>query len=236
VVVGYRTYLDLIRPLLAGREVLAGAMKQELERGRLALTRARAGDRVAVVSGGDVGVYGMAGLILELAAAWGLKVAPPGDPRPVDLYLEIIPGMPALTAAAALLGAPLMHDFCAISLSDLLTPWEVIEKRVRAAVAADFVVALYNPQSKKRHWQLAAVRELLLERRAPETPVGIVRRAMREGQEVILTTLGEMLNHPVDMQTLIIVGNSQSFVYEGYFITPRGYLTKYQPPAAEGAP
>lgn len=226
-VVGYQTYLELIAPLLAGREVVAGAMKQELARGRLALARAQGGARVALVSGGDAGVYGMAGVILELAAAQELKVAPPGDPGPVDLYLEVIPGVPAMTAAAALLGAPLMHDFCAISLSDLLTPWELIEKRVRAAAAADFVLALYNPLSKRRDWQLAAVQRLLLAARAPGTPVGIVRRAMRAGEEVILTTLGEMLSHPVDMQTMVIVGNSRSFIYGGYLITPRGYRDKY---------
>ncbi len=229
-VIGYQTYLDHIAPWLPGREVVAGAMKQELARGRLALERAMAGARVAVVSGGDAGVYGMAGVILELAAARGLKVAPPGESGPVDLHLEVIPGVPAVTAAGALLGAPLMHDFCAISLSDLLTPWEIIAQRVRAAAAGDFVIALYNPMSKKRHWQLAAVQELLLAAKAPQTPVGIVRRAMRAGEEVILTTLGEMLSHPVDMQTIVIVGNSRSFVYGRYLITPRGYLDKYALP------
>lgn len=235
-VVGYQTYLEHIAPLLAGREVVAGAMKQELARGRLALARAVAGARVALVSGGDAGVYGMAGVILELAAAQELHVAAPGDPGPVDLYLEVIPGVPAVTAAAALLGAPLMHDFCAISLSDLLTPWELIEKRVRAAAAADFVIALYNPVSKKRHWQLGAVQELLLKEKSPQTPVGIVRRAMRAGEEVILTTLGEMLGHPVDMQSILIVGNSRSFIYGRYLITPRGYLDKYDLAEGEGTP
>ncbi len=227
VVVGYQTYIDLIRPLLTGQEVAASAMKQEVKRCRLALDRAREGARVALVSSGDAGVYGMAGLVLELAAALKLSVAPPDSPGPADLYLEIIPGVPALAAAAALLGAPLMHDFCAISLSDLLTPWEVIQKRVRAAAAADFVLVLYNPKSKKRDWQLGAVRELLLAEKSPKTPVGIVSRAMREGQEVTITTLENLPNHPVDMQTILIVGNSRSFAYAGYLVTPRGYLEKY---------
>lgn len=227
VVVGYQTYIDLIRPLLTGQEVAASAMKQEMKRCRLAIDRAREGARVALVSSGDAGVYGMAGLVLEIAAALGLQVAPPDSPGQADLYLEIIPGVPALAASAALLGAPLMHDFCAISLSDLLTPWDVIEKRVRAATAADFVIVLYNPKSKKRDWQLSAVRELLLAEKSPKTPVGIVRRAMREGQEVVVTTLQDMPAHPVDMQTVVIVGNSRSFAYGGYLVTPRGYLSKY---------
>jgi precorrin-3B C17-methyltransferase len=237
VVVGYQTYIDLIRPLLAGQEVAASTMKQEVKRCRLALERARAGARVALVSSGDAGVYGMAGLVLEIAAALHLNLGPPGSLAPVDLYLEVIPGVPALAAGAALLGAPLMHDFCAISLSDLLTPWEVIEKRVRAAAAADFVIVLYNPKSKKRDWQLAAVQELLLTERSPATPVGVVRRAMRAGQETVLTTLGDLAAQAVDMQTLVIVGNSRSFSYGGYLVTPRGYLEKYAvAEAGEAAP
>ncbi len=232
VVVGYQTYIDLIRPLLSGQEVAASAMKQEVKRCRLALERAREGARVALVSSGDAGVYGMAGLVLELAAALNLAVAPPEQPGPVDLYLEILPGVPALAAGAALLGAPLMHDFCAISLSDLLTPWEVIARRVQAAIQGDFVIVLYNPQSKKRHWQLSTVRDLLMAAKAPTTPVGIVSRAMRAGQEVVLTTLADMTAHPVDMQTIIIVGNSRSFTYGGYLVTPRGYLQKYTLEAA----
>jgi precorrin-3B C17-methyltransferase len=146
----------------------------------------------------------------------------------VYFHLDIIPGVPALAAAAALLGAPLMHDFAAISLSDLLTPWEIIQKRVQLAAEGDMVIVLYNPKSKKRDWQLSAVRDLLLKVKAPATPVGIVSRAMREGQETVVTTLEEMLRHPVDMQTVVIVGNSQTFAYGRYMVTPRGYLNKYQ--------
>jgi precorrin-3B C17-methyltransferase len=135
--------------------------------------------------------------------------------------------VPALAAGAALLGAPLMHDFAAISLSDLLTPWETIEKRLELAAQGDFALVLYNPKSQKRNWQLAAVQELLLRFKAPETPVGIVTRAMRPDQRVRLTTLKDLTNHPVDMQTVVLVGNSQTFTYGPYLVTPRGYLSKY---------
>lgn len=227
VVVGYQTYLALIRPLLTGKEVAASAMKQEVKRCRLAIERARQGARVALVSSGDAGIYGMAGLVLEICAAQNLIPAPPDKAAEADLHLEIIPGVPALAAGAALLGAPLMHDFCAISLSDLLTPWELIVQRLEAAAQADFVIVLYNPKSKKRAWQLAKAQEILLTIRPPQTPVGIVRRAMREGEAVILTTLKDLPASQVDMQTIVIVGNSQSFVFGDYLITPRGYGEKY---------
>ena len=228
VVVGYQTYIDLVRPLLTRQEVVATAMKAEVKRCGLALDRARAGQRVALVSSGDAGIYGMAGLVLEMCAAQDLKVAPPGADGDLDLHLEVIPGVPALAAAAALLGAPLMHDFVAISLSDLLTPWETIAQRLELAAQGDFVIVLYNPKSKKRDWQLGAVRDLLLRHQTPGTPVGIVSRAMREGQTTTVTTLAEMLQHPVDMQTIVVVGNSQTYTYGPYMITPRGYLAKYR--------
>jgi len=228
VVAGYRTYIDLLAPLLTHQEVLASGMKAEVKRCQAAIDRACEGQRVALVSSGDAGIYGMAGLVLEICAARELKVGPPEGAGEVEFHLEVIPGVPALAAAAALLGAPLMHDFAVISLSDLLTPWEVIQKRVELAAAGDLVIVLYNPKSKKRDWQLAAVRELLLKVKDPATPVGIVVRAMREGQEVVVTSLEEMLKHDVDMQTIVIVGNSQTFTYGPYMITPRGYLNKYQ--------
>jgi precorrin-3B C17-methyltransferase len=228
VVVGYQTYVDLIAPLLTHQEVVATGMKAEVKRCQAALDLCLAGDTVALVSSGDAGIYGMAGLILEMCAARELKIGPPGAPYEVDLYLEVIPGIPALAAGAALLGAPLMHDFAAISLSDLLTPWEVIERRVAAVAAGDFVVVLYNPKSKKRDWQLGKVVDILLRHRDPDTPVGIVNRAMREGQAVELTTLRDLPHRPVDMQTVVIVGNSQTFRYGDYLVTPRGYLAKYR--------
>ncbi len=227
-VAGYRTYIDLIAPLLSSQEVVATGMKAEVARCQAAIDRALAGARVALVSSGDAGIYGMAGLVLEICAARSLKVGPPESTGEVDFPLEVIPGIPALAAGAALLGAPLMHDFAAVSLSDLLTPWETIVKRLELAAQGDFVIVLYNPKSKKRHWQLAAVRDLLLKIRAPETPVGIASRAMREGQQVIVTTLKDLLEQPVDMQTIVIVGNSQTFAYGPYLVTPRGYLNKYQ--------
>jgi len=226
VVVGYQTYIDLVRPLLTTQEVVATGMKAEVKRCQLALDRARAGQQVALVSSGDAGIYGMAGLVLEMAAAQGLKIGPPGDAA-VDFYLEVIPGVPALAAGAALLGAPLMDDFVAISLSDLLTPWETIEKRLNLAAQGDFVIVLYNPRSRKRDWQLGAVRQLLLRQKDPGTPVGLVSRAMRQGQATTVTTLAEMLHHPVDMQTIVIIGNSRTYTYGPYMITPRGYQDKY---------
>jgi precorrin-3B C17-methyltransferase len=227
-VVGYRTYIELVRPLLSDQEVVATGMKAEVQRGQLALDRARAGQRVALVSSGDAGIYGMAGLVLEMCAAQGLRVGPPEGETEVDFHLEVIPGIPALAAAAALLGAPLMHDFVAISLSDLLTPWEAIEKRLELAAQGDFVIVLYNPKSQKRDWQLGAVQELLLRHKDPETPVGIVSRAMRQGQATTVTTLSDLTKNPVDMQTIVVVGNSQTHTYGPYMITPRGYRDKYR--------
>lgn len=227
-VAGYRTYIGLIEPLLTHQEVVATGMKAEVKRCQAAIDRALAGDRVALVSSGDAGIYGMAGLVLEICAARELKVGPPDSDAAVDFYLEVIPGVPALAAGAALLGAPLMHDFASISLSDLLTPWETIQKRLDLAAQGDFVIVIYNPKSKKRDWQLDAVQEMLLNYKDPETPVGIVGRAMRQDQTVTITTLKDLTNNPVDMQTVIIVGNSQTFTYGPYMVTPRGYLNKYQ--------
>jgi precorrin-3B C17-methyltransferase len=226
--VGYQTYIDLVRPWLTTQEVVSTGMKAEVKRCQLALDRARAGQKVALVSSGDAGIYGMAGLVLEMCAVQGLKVGPPEAGADVDLHLEVIPGVPALAAGAALLGAPLMHDFVAISLSDLLTPWETILKRLELAAQGDFVIVLYNPKSNKRDWQLGAVRDLLLGHKDPGTPVGIVSRAMREGQTTTVTTLEDLLSHAVDMQTIVVVGNSQTYIYGDYLITPRGYQNKYR--------
>jgi precorrin-3B C17-methyltransferase len=228
VVVGYQTYVDLIADLLTHQEVVATGMKAEVKRCQAAIDRVRAGQNVALISSGDSGIYGMAGLVLEICAAQGIKAGHLDADQEVDLYLEVIPGIPALAAGAALLGAPLMHDFASISLSDLLTPWEVIQRRVEAAAQADFVIVIYNPKSKKRDWQLKKVVEVLLRHREPRTPAGLVSRAMRPGEEVVITTLEKLPEQPVDMQTIIIVGNSQTFHYGDYMITPRGYLAKYQ--------
>ncbi|WP_298271528.1 cobyric acid synthase [Geobacter sp.] len=213
VVVGYRTYLELIQPLIAGKEIVSSGMMREVERCREALDIAASGKTVALVSSGDAGIYGMAGLALELAAE---MAAPP--------EVVVVPGVSAVQAAASVLGAPLMHDFAVISLSDLLTPWDLIERRLVAAAAADFVVALYNPRSKGRVTQIEEARSIFLAARPSETPVGIVRNALREGEERFVTTLGRMLETPIDMFSLVIVGNSSTFVdREGRMVTPRGY-------------
>ncbi len=218
-VVGYSTYLNLIEPLLAGKEVVSSGMMREVERCREALQLAAAGKTVALVSSGDSGIYGMAGLVLELVRDGGFD----------GVEVEVVPGVSAVQAAAAVLGAPLMHDFAVISLSDLLTPWELIRKRLKAAAEADFVVALYNPRSKGRVRQIEEAREILLTARPAETPVGIVRHALRDGQERIVTTLGEMLSHHIDMFSLVVIGNSATFVDgEGRMVTPRGYAAKVQ--------
>ncbi|MRR56412.1 MAG: cobyric acid synthase, partial [Deltaproteobacteria bacterium] len=213
-VVGYQTYLDLIKPLLTGKEVVSSGMTREVERCREALRLAAEGRTVALVSSGDSGVYGMAGLVLELSP-------------PENIEVVIVPGVSAVQAAAAVLGAPLMHDFAVISLSDLLTPWELIEKRLTAAAAADFVVALYNPRSKGRVRHIERARELLLASRSPQTPVGIVRNACREGEEKILSTLAEMPLDSIDMFSLVIIGNSATYV-DGQMrmVTPRGYSVR----------
>jgi adenosylcobyric acid synthase len=210
-VVGYNTYLDLIKPLLSGKEVVSSGMTKEVERCREALRLAGEGKTVALVSSGDAGVYGMAGLVLELSPADNIEVI-------------IVPGVSAVQAAAAVLGAPLMHDFAVISLSDLLTPWELIEKRLGAAGTADFVVALYNPRSKGRIRHIERAQEILLASRSPQTPVGIVRNACREGEEKILSTLSEIPLDRIDMFSLVIIGNSATYVDEKQrMVTPRGY-------------
>ncbi|MBC2722232.1 MAG: precorrin-3B C(17)-methyltransferase [Desulfosporosinus sp.] len=213
-IVGYKTYIDLIRPFLTHQQIVATGMRQEIDRCREAIRIAAEGHRVAVVSSGDAGVYGMAGIIIECLEQENL----------LDLPLEIIPGVTAASAAASMLGAPLMHDFAVVSLSDLLTPWEVIEKRVRLAAEGDFIFALYNPKSKGRPQHIETVQEIILRYRRPETPVGLVREALRgEESSVEITTLGDFTNHPIDMLTTVIIGNSQTRIVGPYMVTPRGY-------------
>ena len=224
VVVGYRIYVDLIRDLLSNQEVVATGMRQELERVNVAVARALAGENVSLVSSGDAGIYGMAGLVLEICRANRISLAP----EPEGLQITFIPGVPAFAAAGSLLGAPFMHDFAAISLSDLLTPWAIIERRLSLAAEADFVIALYNPRSKKRNWQIGKAREILLKSRKGNIPVGIVSRAMRENQRVTITDLDHMLSYPIDMQTVVIIGNSRTFAHGPFLVTPRGYLDKYE--------
>lgn len=223
-VVGYRTYLELAAPLLEGKQVVASAMTRELDRAGLALDLALEGQKVALVSSGDPGIYAMAAVVFELARSRRL------DLRSGGLALEVVPGVPALAAAASLLGAPLSHDFACVSLSDRLTPWELIEKRLDLAGQADLVIALYNPKSKSRAWQFDKALAILSAHRDPGTPVGVVARAMRPGQSVTITTLGRAGQAEVDMQTVVLVGNSQSFAHAGRMVTPWGYARKYIKP------
>lgn len=214
VVAGYNTYIKLIEKILGGKKIIGRAMMQEVERCHLAIEETLAGQNVAVVSSGDSGVYGMAGLVLEMILDL------PEDKRP---HFEIIAGVSAVNAAAAILGAPLMNDFAIISLSDLMTPWELIKRRVSSAAAGDFVIALYNPKSKRRVTQLVEVQKILLQFREKNTPVGIVTNAGRLGESKIISTLENFIQEEVNMFSLVIIGNSQTFVKAGFMITPRGY-------------
>jgi cobalt-precorrin 5A hydrolase/precorrin-3B C17-methyltransferase len=217
-VIGYSLYIDLIRPLLRpGQIVESLPITQERQRAERAIALAQWGLRVAVVSSGDCGIYGMAGLVMEQLQTQGWDGKTPA--------VQVFPGITALQAAASRVGAPLMHDFCAISLSDLLTPWEVIEKRLIAAAQADFVVALYNPKSQNRTEQIAIAQTLFLAHRSPKTPVALVRAAYRPNEQITLTTLSEFLNHPIDMLTTVLIGNQSTCHYAQWLITPRGYLS-----------
>jgi len=217
-VVGYTTYVRLIERMTEGKEVISTGMMAEAERCREAVRLASEGRHVALISSGDPGIYGMAGLVLEVIEKVGRDA--PGAP---SFDFEVIPGVPAVCSAAASLGAPLMHDFAVVSLSDLLTPWELIKKRIDAAASADFVIALYNPRSKGRPDYLGEARDIILRHRAGTTPVGIVKDSRREGEQVVITTLSEMDVELVDMTTIVIVGNSESRRFMDYIVTPRGY-------------
>jgi len=210
-VVGLDQYVDRVRHLLRpGTEVLTMLLGDEVARAEAAINEARAGGAVSLVSSGDVGVYAMASPALELAGE--------------DVDIVVVPGVTAAQAAASLLGSPLGHDHCSISLSDLLTPWDVIQRRVLAAADGDFVVSLYNPRSKGRDWQLGKVKEMLLNYRPPDTPVGIVKDAYRPTQEIALIDLASLRPEEVDMLTVVVVGSSQTRLVAGRMVTPRGYL------------
>lgn len=220
VVAGYNTYIQLIEELLegSGKEVIGTGMMQEIDRCRLAVETAASGKETVVVSSGDAGVYGMAGLVLELI----LKL--PAEQRPQ--WGGVVAGVSAVNAAASILGAPLMHDFAVISLSNLLTPWELIRKRVQMAAEGDFVTALYNPKSKKRVQNIEEVREIMLKYRKADTPVGIVTAASRDKQSKVISTLADFTKEEINMFSLVIIGNSQTYVQEGWMVTPRGYENK----------
>ncbi|EFM12242.1 precorrin-3B C17-methyltransferase [Paenibacillus curdlanolyticus YK9] len=220
VIIGYNTYVDLIRGLLTDQEIVRTGMTEEVSRAQEAIRQAEMGKKVAVISSGDSGVYGMAGLVYEVLIEKNWNPA-------TGVEVEVIPGISAINSCASLLGAPVMHDACTISLSDHLTPWEQIAKRVEAAAAADFIIALYNPRSGRRTRQIVETQRILLAHRSPDTPVGLVKSAYRDREQVIVTTLGAMLEHDIGMLTTVIIGNSTTFFYEGLIITPRGYKRKY---------
>ena len=215
-VVGYKYYFQFIESYVKeGCECIDTGMKKERERAEQAFLLAEQGNTVVVISSGDAGLYGMAPLIYEMR-----------EERRSSIEVEVLPGISAFQKAASLLGAPIGHDVCLISLSDLMTPWEVIERRIKAAAVGDFVTAVYNPKSHGRYWQLYRLQELFLKYRSAETPVGYVRQAGREEQEITVTTLGDFDPDDVDMFTVILIGNSQSYIADGKFITPRGYYNE----------
>lgn len=208
IVVGYNKYIDMIKPLVEDKELFSTGMRGEEARCRKALELSKENNTVALISTGDSGIYGMAGLILQMQE---------------DENVEIIPGVTASSAAGSVIGAPLMHDNCNISLSDLMTPYDLIKKRVRNAADADMIISLYNPRSKGRPHYLRETIEIIKEYRELNTPVAVVRHALRDGQEYKLFTLENFDEEVVDMFSIVIVGNSQSFIKSGKFITPRGY-------------
>ena len=212
VIVGYRNYTSLIEDLTVGKQVLSSAMLQEVDRCRQAIELAASGRTVALVSSGDPGIYGMAGLAMEQAEALGHQIA-----------IEVIPGISASGSAGALLGAPLMLDYATISLSDLLVPWEQIVRRLEAVAAADLVTVLYNPRSKKRIHQLEDAADIFLKHRSMGTPVGIASSIGLEDQNTVISTLGLFLNEEIGMRSTVIIGNTSTRIINGRMVTPRGY-------------
>ena len=211
VIIGYTVYIDLIREEFPDKIFLSTPMRREADRCRMAFAEAQKGQDVAMVCSGDAGIYGMAGLICEI-----------GKDYP-DVGIEVVPGITAASGGAAVLGAPLMHDFAVISLSDLLTPWEKIEKRIRAAAEADFVICIYNPSSKKRADYLKKACGMILEYRKPETVCGIVRNIGRDGESYEILPLERLQDTQADMFTTVFIGNSNTMELNGRMVTPRGY-------------
>lgn len=213
IIVGYKTYVDLVKEYFEDKKLVNSAMKKEVDRCIDVLELAKEGNIVSLISSGDSGVYGMAGIMLEIADE--------------DIEIEVIPGVTASNAAGAFVGAPIMHDHVTISLSDLLTDWNLIKKRLELAAQGDFVISLYNPKSKGRTSQIVEARDIMLKHKPAATKVAIVKNVGRKDQSYTLTTLGEMLNHEIDMLTIVIIGNSNTFIKNGKMITPRGYGDKY---------
>jgi precorrin-3B C17-methyltransferase len=219
-VVGYTTYIKLVSELIRGKEIVRTGMTEEIGRARTAVERARDGAKVALISSGDAGVYGMAGLVFQVLRDLRWK-------RGDSPELHIIPGVTALSSCASLMGAPLVHDFCAISLSDLLTPWPVITRRIEAAAQADFVIGLYNPASGRRTRQIVEAQSIISKYRGGATPVALVKSAYRKMQHAVLTDVDHFLDYEIGMLTTVLIGSSNTYVFEGYMVTPRGYTNKY---------
>ena len=221
-IVGYETYVNLVEDLIDGKDVHRYAMTQEVERAHQCIDLAKEGKVVSLVSSGDPGIYGMAGLIFEILAESGW------NPES-DLQVELIPGVSALNSCASLIGSPLMTDFAVVSMSDLLVPWEIIVKRVEAAAQGDYVIVIYNPSSKKRIHQLQDTRKLLLKYRKPSTPVAIIKGAFRKSQTIVMTDLEHLEEHSdkLGMISTVIVGNSSTYNFKDLMINPRGYTSKY---------
>ena len=220
-VIGYVTYIKLIKHLLEGKEVIKAGMTEEMDRARKAIELAQKGRSVALISSGDAGVYGMSGLVFEILRETGWRKGDSPD-------IHLIPGVTAMNACASLVGSPLMHDYCCISLSDLLTPWSVIDTRIKAAAMADFVIGLYNPKSEHRTEQIVKAQKMISVYRAPQTPVALVKSAYRKKERVVITDLAHFLEEEIGMSTTVIIGNSNTFLFDNYMVTPRGYANKYQ--------
>ncbi len=228
-VIGNTTYLDQIEPLLPGKKVITSSMGEEITRARHALELASAGNTVSIISGGDAGVYGMAGIVLEIAEKECASAEGADADAGAGARIQVIPGVTAANAAASILGSPITSDFASISLSDLLTPWEAIEKRISGAAASDFVIVLYNPKSRNRNTNFARCIEIVRRHRSGSVPVGLVKNAYRDGERAVVTTLERALDYDdfVDMHTTAIIGNSESRIWGERIITPRGYHRKY---------
>ena len=212
IIVGYTVYVSLVKEFFADKEFLTTPMRKEVERCVLAFERAAEGKTVAMICSGDAGIYGMSGIMEELA------------PRYPGVEVETVPGVSAVISGAAILGAPLMHDFAVISLSDLMTPWEKIAKRLQCAAQADFVLCLYNPSSNKRKGYLQKACDLILQYASPDTVCGIARNIGRQGETTTILTLGQLRNTEVDMFSTVFIGNSQTRSINGKMVTPRGYV------------
>ena len=214
VIIGYKTYINLIKEYFENKELINSPMKKEVDRCQDALNIAMEGKTVSLISSGDAGVYGMAGIMLEIVDD--------------SIEVEIISGVTATNAAGSVVGAPIMHDYVTISLSDLLTDWELIKKRLDLAAQGDFVVSLYNPKSRGRTTQIEEARDIMLKHKSKSTVVAIAKNIGRDDEEYVLTTLEQMLNYDIDMSTIVIIGNSNTFIKNGKMITPRGYKGKYE--------